>query len=78
MAQFRWQLIPPVTPPAIFVEQVHRHCGQSSGKFAAQLLWQRGIQSADQLGGFLSPDCYTPTSPWEFGQEMKWAVQRLG
>jgi single-stranded-DNA-specific exonuclease len=78
MAQFRWQLISPVTPPAIFVEQVRRHCGQSSGKFAAQLLWQRGIQSADQLGGFLSPDCYTPTNPWEFGQEMKWAVQRLG
>ncbi|AIE73006.1 MULTISPECIES: single-stranded-DNA-specific exonuclease RecJ [unclassified Synechocystis] len=78
MAQFRWQLIPPVTPPAIFVEQVRHYCDQSSGKFAAQLLWQRGIQSAAQLAGFLSPECYTPTSAWEFGQEMKWAVQRLG
>ncbi len=77
MAQARWQLLPPGTPPAVFQELVRRHCPQSSGKFAAQLLWQRGIQTSEQLEAFLSAACYTPTSPWEFGQEMKWAVQRL-
>jgi len=77
MPQARWQLPVSTSPPIAFIEQVQKHCADSDGHFAAQLLWQRGIQSADQLDAFLNPDHYQPTSPFEFGQEMKWAVKRL-
>jgi len=77
MPQARWQLMPSAAPPIAFIEQVQKYCPDSDGRFAAQLLWQRGIQSPDQLEAFLLPDHYQPTSPFEFGQEMKWAVKRL-
>ena len=75
MPQSRWQLIPSVTPPIAFCERVKKCCADSDGRFAAQLLWQRGIQSADQLDAFLNADHYQPTSPFDFGQEMKWAFE---
>ncbi|MCY7322461.1 MAG: single-stranded-DNA-specific exonuclease RecJ, partial [Phormidesmis sp. CAN_BIN36] len=31
----------------------------------------------EQLAGYLNPDDYQPVSPFEFGQEMHWAVDRL-
>ena len=44
---------------------------------AAQLLWRRGIRDLERLKGFLNPQDYSPASPFEFGQEMDWAVERL-
>ncbi|NEP02776.1 MAG: single-stranded-DNA-specific exonuclease RecJ [Symploca sp. SIO2E9] len=76
--KIQWQV--QVTPPIIpqwFLEAVRTYTGSSEGVYAAQLLWQRGIQESQQLAGFLNPDCYQPATPFEFGQEMKWAVQRL-
>ncbi|MFM7579524.1 MAG: single-stranded-DNA-specific exonuclease RecJ, partial [Microcystaceae cyanobacterium] len=49
----------------------------SDGQFAAQLLWQRGINTLEKLRPFVNEADYQPTSPFVFGQEMKWAVNRL-
>lgn len=73
----QWQILTPLEIPQWFIEIVKRYTSNSDGLIAAQLLWQRGIQDPFQLPGFLDPDAYKPTSPFAFGQEMKWAVQRL-
>jgi single-stranded-DNA-specific exonuclease len=80
--QLQWQVSPPPEIPQWFLEAVKRHILNKGpvaceGRHAAQLLWQRGIRDPEQLPGFLSPDCYQPASPFEFGQEMQWAVDRL-
>ncbi len=73
----QWQVLPPGEIPQWFIEAVKSHTKNCSGHYAAQLLWQRGIREEKQLAGFLNPDLYQPTSPFDFGQEMKWAVKRL-
>ncbi len=45
--------------------------------WGAQLLWNRGLRSAETLRGFLRAEDYTPASPFEFGEEMVWAIERL-
>ena len=75
--QLQWQVSPPPQIPQWFLEAVKRHTPASDGHYAAQLLWQRKIRDSEQLPGFLNPDCYQPASPFEFGQEMQWAVERL-
>ncbi|WP_041237802.1 single-stranded-DNA-specific exonuclease RecJ [Gloeothece citriformis] len=77
MNDTRWQIITPSEIPSWFLETVKRYAPHSDGKYAAQLLWHRGIQDPLQLPGFLDPDVYQPSSPFAFGQEMKWAIQRL-
>ena len=77
ISQSQWQILPPPDFPQWFIEAVKSHTNGSSGHYAAQLLWQRGIREEKQLAGFLNPDLYQPTSPFDFGQEMKWAVKRL-
>jgi len=74
--QISWQLAPTPQLPQSFLEAVKQHA-TTEGYYAAQLLWQRGIHNLEQLPGFLNPDCYQPASPFEFGQEMDWAVARL-
>ena len=76
MVQPQWQVTPQPTVPDWFTEAVKTYTG-SQGRYAAQLLWQRGMRDPVKLAGFLDPDSYVPTSPFEFGQEMKRAVQRL-
>ncbi|PLZ85696.1 single-stranded-DNA-specific exonuclease RecJ, partial [Fischerella muscicola CCMEE 5323] len=39
--------------------------------------WQRGIRDISQLATFVNPKTYLPASPFEFGQEMHLAVERL-
>ncbi|NEP48976.1 MAG: single-stranded-DNA-specific exonuclease RecJ [Moorea sp. SIO3C2] len=73
----QWQVLGPGEIPQWFIEAVKSHTNGSSGHYAAQLLWQRGIREDKQLAGFLNPDLYQPTSPFDFGQEMKCAVKRL-
>jgi len=75
--QQQWVLVPEAAPPEWFVSAVKRYAPDISGHYAAQLLWQRGIQEEQQLAGFLHPRSYQPASPFEFGQEMHWAVERL-
>ncbi|MBD0345843.1 MAG: DHH family phosphoesterase [Coleofasciculus sp. Co-bin14] len=75
--QLQWQVTPPPEIPQWFIDAVKRYTPASNGRYAAQLLWQRGICDTEQLPGFLNPDFYQPASPFEFGQEMHWAVERL-
>ena len=46
-------------------------------KRAAELLWQRGIRTDEQLTDFIDPDSYTATPPDAFGTEMEQAVERI-
>ena len=75
-SQIQWQISPTAQLPQWFLETIKTQTS-TDGKYAAQLLWQRGIRNAEQLPGFLNPDSYQPASPFEFGQEMHWAVKRL-
>ena len=73
----QWQIPPQTKVPQWFIDIVKPYVPNSSGQYGAQLLWQRGYQDPQQLVSFLNPNAYQPTSPWEFGQEMRWAVARL-
>lgn len=46
-------------------------------KRAAELLWQRGIRTAEQLTAFIIPDTYEPSPATAFGTEMTQAVERI-
>jgi len=73
----QWQIQMPMQPPADFIQALRRQAPSIDGRYAAQLLWQRGIQDPEQLAGYLNPETYQPASPFEFGQEMHSAVKRL-
>jgi len=74
-----WQLLPlsPLPPWLVSLVKAYLPDPQASGEFAAQLLWQRGLRERQQVLQFLDPDHYSPCSPWAFGDEMEWAVDRL-
>ena len=72
-----WQLPPQLEIPAEFVAAIRTYKPAINGKYAAQLLWQRGMQEIDLIPGYLDCDRYQPTSPFAFGLEMKAAVERL-
>ncbi len=74
--QQQWTIAPIEHPPEWFVQAV-RDYAPDSGQNAAQLLWQRGIRDRQHLAGFVNPNLYQPASPFEFGQEMHLAVERL-
>jgi single-stranded-DNA-specific exonuclease len=76
MPEPQWQVQPVAELPTAFVQAVNQ-CATGLSGYAAQLLWQRGIRDSKQVAGFVKPDLYQPTSPFEFGQEMRWAVERL-
>ncbi|MBD2577912.1 single-stranded-DNA-specific exonuclease RecJ [Oscillatoria sp. FACHB-1406] len=79
MMQAQWQIAAPSTStiPLEFLEAVRAYTPYSEGKYAAQLLWKRGIKEIEELPGFFDPERYLACSPFEFGQEMKQAVRRL-
>ncbi|NEO06625.1 DHH family phosphoesterase [Moorena sp. SIO3I8] len=77
ISQSQWQVLPPPDFPQWFLKAVKSHTKGYSGHYAAQLLWQRGIREEKQLAGFLNPDLYQPTSPFDFGEQIEWAVKRL-
>ncbi len=64
-----WQTLAAVIPPTWLSESV--------GKFAAQLLCQRGIVDPEAVQAFLSIAAYQPTSASAFGEEMQQAIARL-
>jgi len=73
----QWQIQPPAQPPEWFIQEIRRHAPDIAGHYAGQLLWQRGIRDRQGVAGFLNPNLVQPASPFEFGQEMHWAVERL-
>ncbi|WP_088242005.1 single-stranded-DNA-specific exonuclease RecJ [Calothrix rhizosoleniae] len=75
--QQQWIITPTEQPPDWFVAAVKPYTPASSGYYAAQLLWQRGIRENSQLGAFVNFRSYQPATPFEFGQEMQFAVERL-
>ncbi|MCC5636657.1 DHH family phosphoesterase [Nostoc sp. CHAB 5844] len=75
--QTQWILAPTEQPPDWFIQAVKQYTPASSGLYAAQLLWQRGIQDNQQLAAFVNYHTYQPASPFEFGEEMRLAVARL-
>ena len=72
-----WSVVPPIQPPDWLVQLIHDKQPGVQGQVAAQLLWQRGLRDRRQVMGFLDPNDYQPTSPFAFGEEMHWAVERL-
>lgn len=64
-----WHILEPVVPPTWLIKKV--------GKFAAQLLCQRGIVEPEQVDSFLDVSAYQPTSAFDFGDEMQWAIARI-
>jgi single-stranded-DNA-specific exonuclease len=72
-----WQLPPQLAIPAEFVAAIRSLKPTVNGKYAAQLLWQRGMREIDHIPGYLDCDRYQPTSPFAFGLEMTAAVERL-
>ena len=77
MIEQQWILPPVESPPEGFIQAVQGYVPDTAGHHAARLLWQRGIQDLEQLAGFVNPQAYQPASPFEFGQEMQLAVERL-
>ncbi|BAZ52483.1 single-stranded-DNA-specific exonuclease RecJ [Nostoc sp. NIES-4103] len=77
MPEQQWTIATTDKPPDWFVQIVKEYTPLSSGLYAAQLLWQRGIKDSKQLAAFINYKAYQPTSPFEFGQEMQLAVERL-
>jgi single-stranded-DNA-specific exonuclease len=72
-----WQLPPESVIPPEFIAAVRSCKPTVNGKYAAQLLWQRGLRDVANLPGYLDCDKYQPSSPFDFGMEMTAAVDRL-
>ncbi len=72
-----WQLPPQLEIPAEFVAAIRACKPTVNGKYAAQLLWQRGMREIDRIPGYLDCDKYQPTSSVAFGAEMTAAMERL-
>jgi len=63
--------------PPWFIAAVREYTPKSTGIHAAQLLWQRGVKTPEQLEAFLKPECYQPASSQEFGEELDFALERI-
>ncbi len=72
-----WQIPVPDRLPHSFIECVKNYAPKSSGKYLAQLLWQRGIKDTKDIVGFLDPKQYQPTSSFEFDREINKAIERI-
>ncbi|NEQ54205.1 MAG: single-stranded-DNA-specific exonuclease RecJ, partial [Leptolyngbya sp. SIO3F4] len=74
----QWQLPKDETISADWVDTVQAIANfPNPPKRAAELLWQRGICTAEQLTAFVDPDTYKPMPPAAFGVEMDQAVERI-
>ncbi len=75
--QPNWQIAPTAAPPTEWVDAIEQITGLPRPQWGAQLLWNRGLRSAEALRGFLHAADYQPASPFDFGEEMVRAVERL-
>ena len=73
--QPQWQIKQSEPVPPWYLETIKKYTSVADGQYLAQLLWQREITELENLPGFLNSDYYQPTSPFAFGQEMKWATE---
>jgi single-stranded-DNA-specific exonuclease len=73
----QWTLKSTVQPTDEFLQAIAQWVPKGGGKAIGQVLWQRGVREISQLAGYLNPTHYQPASPFEFGQEMDWAIARL-
>ncbi|MBE9178905.1 single-stranded-DNA-specific exonuclease RecJ [Oculatella sp. LEGE 06141] len=73
----QWQVKPQFDLPDWFIQAVHQNAPEAVGDYAAQILWQRGIRDPAQLAGFINPNTYQPSNPFDFGPEMHRAIARL-
>lgn len=72
-----WQLPPQAEIPPEFIAAIRSCKPTINGKYAAQLLWQRGIREIDRIPGYLDCEQYQPTDSFAFGIEMTAAMERL-
>ncbi|MGD1805181.1 single-stranded-DNA-specific exonuclease RecJ, partial [Dapis sp. BLCC M126] len=72
-----WQISVSDNLPYSFIECVKNYAPKLSGKYLAQLLWQRGIKETEDIVGFLDPKKYQPSSSFEFGVEINKAIKRI-
>lgn len=72
-----WQIQPTLEIPDWMIPIIQEYAPPISGKYIAQLLLQREIKTPEKLVGFLNPNSYKPSSPFEFGIEMEQAIERL-
>ncbi|MEG3440133.1 single-stranded-DNA-specific exonuclease RecJ [Pannus brasiliensis CCIBt3594] len=72
-----WQIPPSIDLPPWYLDTIARYTPESDGHSVARILWQRGIRERGELLAFLDGKAYQPTSPFDFGQEMNFAVKRL-
>ncbi len=72
-----WQISPPNDPPQ-WLKDLVKSCGPAFvGKYTASILFERGINDPDNLTGFFNPQFYQPASPFDFGAEINWAIERI-
>jgi single-stranded-DNA-specific exonuclease len=72
-----WQIPPSVALPQEFLKIVQDYTPESDGSVVAQILWHRGVQDGATLRTFLDEKAYQSKTPFDFGQEMNFAVKRL-
>lgn len=72
-----WTVVEPIAMSEDWVDTVARATGLMQPRRGAQILWNRGVRTAAALREFLYVGEYVPASPFEFGEEMEWAVARL-
>ncbi|MCL2927638.1 MAG: single-stranded-DNA-specific exonuclease RecJ [Trichodesmium sp. MAG_R01] len=72
-----WQILSSNHPPYSFIESFKSYVPELSGKYLAQLLWQRGIKNPEDIASFLDPKQYKPASFSAFGSEINNAVARI-
>ncbi|MBF2058355.1 MAG: single-stranded-DNA-specific exonuclease RecJ [Cyanobacterium sp. T60_A2020_053] len=77
----QWQTAPSYPLSEDFLQLITTHVKNhkltTEGKYLAQILWHRGIRDEKSVNEFLDSRYYQPSSPLDFGQEMKMAVKRL-
>lgn len=71
-----WQRTTRETPPSDFVRALRQYTPTGAERLAV-LLWNRDLRDLKMLRGFLEPLHYQPASPFEFGEEMRRALERL-
>jgi single-stranded-DNA-specific exonuclease len=73
----QWQLKSQTVVPDWLTQLIQERVPTTEGRFAAQLLWQRGLHDPTATLAFLDTSHYQPTPPWAFGAEMEKAIARL-
>jgi len=63
--------------PTWFLAALQPYCPKTQGIYAAQVLWQRGINSIEKLHAFLKPEFYQPSDSQVFGEELDLALARM-